>query len=70
MDSTTTNNSNTENFNNEDIELGNSLDSTSESTLLEPLIEVSDTNTTNSTVPYGFMSPDLISELISLSCLF
>lgn len=64
MDSTITNN-NTENSNNEDIELGNSLDSTSQSTLLEPLIEVSDTNTntTNSTVPYGFMSPDLISEL-------
>lgn len=64
MDSTITNN-NTENSNNEDIELGNSLDSTSQSTLLEPLIEVSDTTTTttNSTVPYGFMSPDLISEL-------
>lgn len=63
MDSTTTNNNNTADFNNEDIGLGNSLDTTSESTLLEPLIEVSDTTTANSTVPYGFMSPELISEL-------
>ena len=53
--------------------MDSTITNTDNNNLLEPLIEISDTNntpnstpdntTTNNTIPHGFLSPDLISEL-------